>query len=215
MARVLSVIRRKLKLVDLTLRSRAGVKEYQFFALSNFDGSATQFETVPADGKRSKTAPEPATASGFRGLTRFLFNPDDYTASVAAVDDTKPFFIQIKQVGHDGVVGSAEAMHMILPPSSSVHTPFFLAGTVPQGAAIANLLEIQLPFSSKSFTVTNAEAGGGHNLNLAMDPSGPETVLAPQGSYVSTFGLVSAVFVRGIGGTAAVQMSGFYPGSLG
>jgi len=202
MARSLSVTRRRNHLVDLNLRARPNVAAYQFFAAANFDSAFTQFETVPAAGLKSVSVPFFGTSSDgeFKGLTRFLFDPSDYTTGTPAVDDTKPFYVQIKQVGTDGTVGPAEAMHLILPYDSTPNRSCVLHGNAPTEADLAHALEIQLPMQCNDWEFQNQ---GAAICFVAFEPNGPEFAVNPLSSeftnYRHVFTSISQLFIRGNG----------------
>lgn len=209
MARSLSVTRRRSHLVDLNLRARPNVAAYQFFAAANFDSSFTQFATVPAAGLRSVSVADIGPTDGqWRGLTRFLFDPSDYTASVAAVDDTKPFYLQIKQVSTAGVVGSAEAMHLVLPYNSAPDRPIILHGTAPNQASLSAALEIQLPMQCVDWEFQDQ---GSVILFVAFEPTGSEFAVNPFATGFTNYHHIrtsaSQLFVRGNGGTTEFYAS--------
>lgn len=212
MARTISVTRRRANLVDMCLPTRANVASYQVFGSSNFDVATTQFATFPATGFRSKTVPDIGMAdSQWRGLTRFLFNPADYTTVLAAIDDTKPFWIQLKQVGVDGTVGAAEGLTLIPPYMGSGYVPLVVKGSAAAGAALANSQEINLPGYAKSITLTNNEAVAGNSLFVAFSPLGPEITIPATTSYANLFGETPTLYIRGGGGAVAFQASFSYP----
>ncbi len=193
MARSLSLHRRRANLVDLTLPVRSGVISYQFQVAANFDASFSTFETVSSAGKVSKSAADFLfEASGFRGKTRFLFSPVDYS-----IDDTKPFWVKIRPVTAAGV-GTAEAAQLILPYSSAPNRGVVISGTAPAGAGIANSLELQLPCQVKDLVIRAVDIP----LIVAFEPGGSEITVpdaaANLGSYLR-FGeqTVSQLFVRG------------------
>ena len=155
MARSLSLVRRCVNLIDLSLQQRPGVASYKFFWASNFDGSFVQFDTVPAAGKRSATAANTSPGWGNRNLTRFIFNPADYS-----IPDNAPIWIQIQAVTVAGVVGPSEAMHLVLPYSAEPNRPLVLKGVVPEAADIATSLEMQLPMQCINIQVQVDGEGG-------------------------------------------------------
>ena len=209
MARYLSVYRRRTNLVDLFLNVRPNAAFYTFKAADNFDAAFTAFQDVPAAGFRSPSVIDTGfTDSQFRGKTRFIFNPTDYTPTVAAVDDTKPFYVLISQVDVDGTVHADEAMHLILPYSSQPNRPVILAGVVPIGATIANSVEIQLPMQCQNFKF---QVNSGNDLMVAFEPTAPEFVVYPIttnfSTYDQTYPTFSQVFMRGDGGASTMSAS--------
>jgi hypothetical protein len=208
MARSLSITRRRVGLVDLSLQARPNVAAYQFYAAANFDAAFTQFALVPAGGLRSPSLNTDIqfVVGQFRGLTRFLFDPNDYTTAVPAVNDANPFFVQIKQVSTAGVVGPAEAMHLILPYNPSPNRSFVLNGSAPSEASLANSLEIQLPMLCNDWEF---QVNGAADLFVAFEPSGPEFTVNPLSSdftnYRHVYTKVSQVFIRGNGAPTAIN----------
>ena len=194
MARSLSVFRRRPKVVDLNLRARPGIKEYQFKAAANFDAAFILFDTVPFGGKMSAGIVDSGPDNGqFRGLTRFIFNPADYTATVPAVDDTKPFWISIAPVTFAGVVGPAEAPHLILPFSSTPNRGYNLTGTVGTGVT-----ELQLPLQTSSSLI---EVDGVDNMFISFEPDSYEFRIPSLASdfmnFQNSFPTFSQLFLRG------------------
>lgn len=197
MSRSLSLYRRRANLIDLTIPVRDGVKSYEFYSATNFDGTYTKFDTIPASGKASKSMSDLAIdgSSKFRGFTRFLFNPDDYT-----LDDKKPIWVSIKQITTGGTTGSAEAGQLILPYSSTPNRPVILSGTAPHGATITSSLEIQLPHQCQSASIKCNDAGV--SLYVAFEPGGTEyKVLSSVDALGYEFRIVyesiTQLFVRG------------------
>ena len=205
MARSFSLLKRRPGYVDLGIPTRAGIGSYQFFAVSNFDGTPVQFDTVPLTGKASASVPEvPVAPQAFRNYTRFVFNPADYTALSGAsptITDDKPMWLYIKPVTIAGSVGSAEALHLILPYDSSPNRMVTLSGTVPGSS-----LELQLP--GQCFDLF-ANSQSGHPILLGFEPNAPQinisiitTTAVPFKSVESGF---SQLFVQGSGGTAVLN----------
>ena len=208
MARNLSVNKRRVGLVDISFPERVGAKSYQFFAASNWDAASTAFQIVPAAGMRSLTAPDvSAVGSQFRGKTRFVFNPADYTLSVAAVDDTKPFYLTIQQTNWDGTVLPVEAQHLVLPYNPAPNRPLVLRGVAPSGASIANSLELQLPMQCRNFRVQN---DGAVDAFIAFEPTGAEVRVPPLSTsfmdLVSVMPSMTQLFMRGSGGTTTISV---------
>ncbi len=122
MARSISVYRRRPGLIDLTLQSgvgsqipaRATAASYDFYVSSNFDGTFTKFQRVPIAGYKSPSV----TDNSFSGesfslsrtprLTRFTFNPSDYSTvfTGAGVSDLTPIWLRIVQNNQDGSTNS-------------------------------------------------------------------------------------------------------------
>jgi hypothetical protein len=204
MARSLSLVRRRANLVDLTLQARAGVAAYQFFSSTNFDVAFTQFETVPAYGKASKTVLNTSYTDGnYRNQTRFVFDPADY-----ALNDSAPIWIQIKQVSTSGVVGPFEARHLVLPYSSQPNRPLVISGLAPSAIDISGSMELQLPMQCNNMRV---QVDGANDLYLAFESSGPEQRVPSLASeftdVMKTFESFYQIFVRGGGASTAFSLT--------
>jgi len=204
MARSLSLYRRRAGIIDLTLPVRAGVASYNFQFATNFDGSYTTFQNVPSNGLISTTASDPASdSSGFRGLTRFLFNPADYTAAFPTLLDTVPLWIKIVPISTAGVTGTAEAGQLILPYSSTPDRPVNISGSAPSAVSIAGSLEIQLPRQCRNLQIQNNDTT--NPMFVAFEPGGSEFEVFALASKFTNFGftypVVTQLFVRGSGGT--------------
>lgn len=193
MARSFSVYRRRPGLMDITVRSRPGVSGFRFKAASNFDAAFSLFQFVPSAGLIKPSLDTGMSDSQFRGLTRFLFNPSDYTGTVPAVDDTKPFWIRIAPVSLSGVVGPDEAIHLVLPFSSTPNRAYNIAGDVGLTS-----VELQLPLQSSNPIF---EVPGSNSLFLAFDPNGYEFMVPNMGvdfsDYRAAFQTFSEIHVRG------------------
>lgn len=126
MPRNISVIGRKPNLVDLTLPIRQGVKEYQFFVADNFDSSFFKFATIPVTGKISSTVSNVGfVGNAFRGLTRFLFNPSDYSdevvlqTTISLVNALRADYEAHRVLVGGGVHGVADGINTITAPAAS------------------------------------------------------------------------------------------------
>ena len=211
MPRSISVTRRKPGLVDLSINRRPGVIGYQFSVASNFDSSLTIFQEIPICGYASLSARKYSGTVGsqFRGKTRFIFDPTDYTSVVPAMRDDVPIFLSIRQRNSDNTLGSAEALHMLMPPSWSAFRPILLRGTVSLGANLLASTEIQLPMQCWDCEIQN---GGGADLFIAFERggvSGPEFRLPPASSVFrsleQSYTSVSQIFIRGSGGATIID----------
>lgn len=186
-------------MVDLALRARDGVASYAFKAAANFDASFTSFATVPSQGLRSPTCPEQGNVgSQFRGLTRFLFDPADYTATNAAVTDLKPFWVRIAQTTFAGVTSADEARHLVLPYRAEPNRPVIVTGQAPAGNNVGESMELQLPSQCNDLFL---QVDGSVDLYLAFEPGGPEFKVSalqnnftPLTKFIPSF---SQLFIRG------------------
>ncbi len=199
MARSISLYRRRAGLVDLTVAQRDGVRAFVFKYASNFDVAPSAIQQVPRDGYRSKSAFDTGVAEGFRGKTRFTFNPADY-----GIDDAKPMWLCVQPLNVDGTLGATEALHLVLPYSSQGRRPVVIAGTAPSGASVAASLELQLPGQLQNLELQN---NGASDLFVAFEPGGVEYDVKPLSTGFTNLSMVypafSQLFVRGSGATVA------------
>lgn len=159
MSRNFSVNRRRANLVDLLLPLNENTVGYEFFYASNFDGSYTSIATVPSSGLSSPTvASVPDVPGQYRGYTRFMFNPVDYT-----IDDKKPFFLKTKSYSKVGADVSDTSHHLILPYNTTPNRSVTIHGSV--GASDTNIL---LPQQCSNF-LFQVKTG---NLLVELDPGG-------------------------------------------
>lgn len=207
MPRQMSIVRRRPGNVDLTTPDIGGsppIVEYRFRVSTNFDAAPTNIQDVPRRGLRSASAVDNGyNDSRFKGKVRFLFNPVDYAAS--GILDTSPFFIAMATRPLNGVFGSFSAQHMIVPYDPSSDPLIVLNGDAPNGATIANSLEIQLPRIVDELIIKNIDAA---NLHIAFNSGGPEYQINP--STVLELADISAsqIFVRGEGAAVTFNVIG-------
>lgn len=213
MPRSISIVRRRVGYVDLQLPKRDGQTGFRFSAASNFDAAFTAFQVVPNHGFRSTSLKQDVRGNlgnQARGHVRFLFNPADYTAAVAAVRDDVPIFIRVEARNPDGSFEAPEAMHMLLPYTPGPNPPILLRGTVPSGADISASLEIQLPYLCNDWEIQN---DGAADMFIAFDrgatTAGPEYRLQPAStvfrSFEQIYTTVSQLFLRGSGGSTTIS----------
>lgn len=165
MPRVFSLNRRRKNLLDITIPSKAGIGSYQFAVSNNFDGMFSDFQVVPSAGYRSRSVVESAQSSlGFRGLTRFLLDPDDYVMMHPELDDTKPFWFTVAEIPYGGAAGTPSAPHLVLPYNTTPNLGFNIAGSVS-----GSVTEIQLPMLVSNIII---DVVGPDDLNLAYEENG-------------------------------------------
>ncbi len=204
----ISVFRRRLGLVELTVRRRAGVTGFRFSAAANFDSSFATFQVVPNYGYRSRTAP-PANGvigSQFRDECRFVFNPLDYTVAVPAVRDDIPFYVRVEPQLANGTFGPAESMQIVLPYDTTPNPAVVMRG-VATAAVPSAAFEIGLPGLCADFTVKNVSTGSNLYVSFshqtATGAAGPEYLVGPAGTLEMDYPNASRLFIRGgTGGSA-------------
>ncbi len=205
----ISVLSRRVGLVDLGVRQRTGVTGYRFLAASNFDGVFTVFQTVGVGGFRSPSAQtfNAPIGSQFRGWTRFVFSPLDYAATFPAVRDDVPFYVRIQPVLAGGVFGPVEAMQIVLPYSTVPNRAVLLRGTATAAGPTASM-EINLPGLCTDFNIRNGSSGTrlfvGFDRATSTGFAGPEYMVAPGASLEMDYPQASRVFIRGESGSAEI-----------
>ncbi len=205
MARSYSLAKRTPTLVDVRVSQKATVQSYIFKASANFDGSFTNLQAVPIYGFKSPSV----DLSGFdasnssRNQTRFIFNPDDYTVGSSFVSNSKTFWLKVAEI-IGGVEQTAGPAHMVLPFDGCVERIIAMSGSAPNGASIANSMEIQLPSQCVGTRIQNNSS---NPLMIAFNLNGPEITISPLATHFeplySSAPIVHQIFVRGAGGTAA------------
>lgn len=211
MPRSISVYRRRSNLIDMNWPSRINTQSYILKYASNFDGVFVPFANVPANGFRSRSVTDSSfTSEQFRGKTRIIFNPVDFT-----LDDTKPIWIRIAAVAMGGAIGPDETIHLILPYQPPSNRMFILSGTAPAAATIAGSQELQLPQQCKNVTIqvnsSDNTVGSTHDLYIAFEPGGTEfkvpTLASEFTNFESIYSSISQIFIRGNGGTSPFSMA--------
>ena len=205
MPRSISVYRRRAGLIDMNWPSRVGVQSYILKSATNFDGVFTTFANVSANGFRSKSVVDYSfTSEQFRGKTRIMFNPTDFS-----LNDLQPIWIRIAQVAIGGAVGSDETIHLILPYQPPSNRIFILSGTAPSAATIAGSQELQLPQQCKNVVIQVNDAA--NDLYVAFEPNGTEfrvpTLKSDFTNFQSVYSSISQLFIRGNGGTSLFNIS--------
>jgi hypothetical protein len=208
MARSISCVTRKTNLIGLVVPERPGKIGFRFSFAVNFDAAFTALQVVPNHGFRSVSVPPTAFGNGtpFKNQVGFIFRPSDYTATIPAMIDGIPLYLRVEAQNPSGTFDSPEAMHLVLPNRNDPNAPFMLRGTVPNAANLAASLEIQLPGRNFNWRI---KVDGGSNLEVALDPGGPEYVVLPEPttgrSYEQVYSSISQLFLRGAGGTSNIS----------
>lgn len=181
---------------------RPGVKSYNLKFATNFDGAFVLFANVPATGYKSKTAVNNRFDSGsYRDKTRVSINPADFS-----MNDSKPMWLRMAQIGWDGIVGPDEGMLLVLPFNPQPKRAIVLAGTVPAAADVAHALEINLPQQCNNPNIQN---NGGVDLMVAFEPDGYEFRIPALSTsftnFSSTYTSFSQVFLRGVAASTEIS----------
>lgn len=129
---------------------------------------------------------------------RMIFKPSNF-----GLPDSGVFWVKLGYVdggGLDMVSPAPSAVTLVLPPpTGGVQSGF--TGTAPLGANLAASLQIDLPRSMENLRIRNLELAT--PLHVAFDPGGPEIQVPGGQETVAWTGLISTIFVRGAGATAA------------
>lgn len=203
--REFSIIRRRANYIDLVTPKRAGVFGYRFQAASNFDGAYTTIFTLPISSGYLDPSINPAVvnAVNLTDHVRAVFNPVTFSLS-----DTAHIWLRFIPVDSAGTPGTASAGTLILTDAERYgNSRVQISGTAPQGAAVANSLQLNLPQSSQDFYIKNENASGGNNLYVSTRVGGREQQVAPQEILKAYDGPTDTLMVRGAGGTATFSAS--------
>lgn len=210
MPRSISIYRRRANLIDMNWPLRLNIRSYILKFASNFDSAFAPFANIPAAGFKSKTVTDSGlTSEQFRGKTRIIFNPVDFT-----IDDTKPIWLRVAPIDINGIVGADETMHLILPYAPPANRPIILYGTAPAAADISGSLELQLPQQCKNITIQVDSSDFANygtpadqivpslfDLYVAFEPKGTEfrvpTLSSQFTNFESVYPAASQLFIRG------------------
>lgn len=200
--RLFSVLRRKAGLIDFITPIRPaseGVESYRLKTDTNpFGAFATTVMTVPRTGKVDAGLEGPQNVIQPGENVRIIFKPSNYSLPDSGAFWLKLVFVDASNA--EMVSPAPSAATLFLPPFSGPGMTGFNA-TAPSGASIANSVRLDLPRAMDEFRIRNLETAT--NLFVATDASGPEIVV-PGGAETNTFhGLVSSIWIRGGGATAA------------
>lgn len=204
MARVISITRRRVGMVDISLQNNPAAESYDFSAASNFDAVPTSFQVVPARiGYKSSSVIDNAfNDNRFKGKTRFIFDPSDYTTSVPAVDDTKPFWVNVTQNNFDGS-SVTSSLHLVLPYSTTPNRAYNLVGNLD-----TSVLELQLPQLSNAMYFT---VDGTDNAFMSFDENGTEfkvpNLSTDFQSFFNTLPSFTQLFLRGSASPTSINVA--------
>lgn len=190
MARSLSIVRRKLNLISVSVPRVDNVESYTFKYATNFDTSLTTIQTIPAAGFASKSVVLSEVDSSYdRGrTTKFIFCPSDYS-----IDDTKQIFltVAVKQLG--AAVGPDSAVHLVTPYSQIPNRNIILKGSAKSAANISGSTEIQMPQQCSNL---NMQVNGTNNVWVGFEQGGGEYRVAPQSLEFLNFSQILPVFTQ-------------------
>lgn len=214
------LIERKPGVVNLAVRTTAGVKSYSFGAALSLDaafsGVTAMFE-VPANGSFSsptlRKSRVNAVQESNRGLTRVQFAPVDY-ASASIPGDTYTTFLRVRERNSAGTLLAAGPI-LVVPPGDFFGTnrrSLVLNGTAPNVSGVGfnnypppGVMRFVLPQFADQLQVMNT--GSTNTLFVSFGQGLQETPIPPTGAGAPVVSVpfwqagVSEVFVRAEGGT--------------
>ncbi len=210
MSRSISVVRRRTNLVDLTVGKRDNVQGYRFSVATNFNGSFSNFQTVPNSGFVSAGARGAVEAAmpgnTYKDKVRFAFAPSDYTPTYSALRDDTPFWVRIEPQTASGTYTLPESVHMIMPYDSGPLRGVIVAGIAPTGSVLTQSAEINLPQTCNDWEIQNMATGA--DLLIAFEAgsaAGPELRVKPLTSIKHSYTSVTRFYVRGDGTGVSFQ----------
>lgn len=204
-----SVIRRRKNIVDLLTPKRANVAGYRFQVATNFDQAYTTIVTAPISSGYLDPNINPAVLNAVNNNDhiRVVFNPDTFNG-VAGISDAAHFWMRFIPVDFAGTPGAAGPGTLILTDAEHYgNSRVQIAGTAPQGVAVANSLQLNLPQNSQDFYIKNANAAAGNALYVSFQVGGAEQQVSAQEVMKAYDGPSDSILVRGAGGTAAFSAS--------
>lgn len=204
--RLFSILRRKPGLIDFVTplqAQSAGVKSYRLKTDTTPSGAfATTVMTVPRTGFVDPDVKGAHNVIQPGNNVRVLFKPSNYGLSDAA------FWLKlvfIDEADAEMVTPAPSAPTLISPPTAGSEQMAFTA------SAPTSALRIDLPRAMNNFRILNLD--GANALMVAFQEGGPEATV-PFGKENSGFsGIVSSIWVRGVGGAVAFSAT-FTPATL-
>ncbi len=215
------LVRRYPGLVDLSIKDRAGVSRYDVGGALTLNlayaGTAAMF-SVKSGGSyaspRVVRAQLNHTQESNRGLTRALYNPNDF-ASADLPGDSDISFISVREVDSVGNVLGAGPILVVPPPDffETGRRNLVLVGNAPNVAGRPNNLppvtamRIFLPRFADELTVYNEEAALGNSLYFSLGLGLPEMRVPANSSRTFAEAGANEILIRGSGGAVAFSIS--------
>lgn len=206
--REFQVVRRRANHVDIVTPRRAGVEGYRFRAAPTFDGTFVDLFTAsisaghldPAIDRRVLNA-----LSNSRDHVRCVFDPDTFNG-VAAIVDAHQFWLTFTPIDFAGAPGAESAPGLILPDSVRIGSNrVTIDGNAPNGASLADSLQLDLPGKMQDFRITNND--GANSLFVATARGSGEHKVLPTATLDWFDGAADTIFVRGDGGAVPIAVS--------
>ena len=203
--------------VDLSVRSRAGVASYVFGAALTLDAAhagAGAIQTLAKDATyRSRTLARNGknrVEESNRGLTRFSYDPVDY-ASATVPGDASISFLTVSEVDTAGNNLGPGRILVIPPPGffASGRSMLPLSGTAPNvsglssGLPPADAMAVDFPRFTDDVTIYN---DGADSLYIAFMKGTPEIEITTGENLSFTQTGATTLFIRGDGATVAFRL---------
>lgn len=210
MSRDFTVVRRRPNFLDMLTPKRVGVAGYRIQAAANFDGSFTTILTAPISSGYLDPSINPAVlhvTNNARDSIRIVFNPDTFTG-VAGISDALHFWLRFVPVDFSGAAGTPGNPALVVTDSEHYGTSrIMIRGTAPNGAAVANSLQLDLPFTTQDLYIKNEQASAGTALFIANMPGGSEQQISAQETSTIFHGPIDTLLVRGAGTSVTFSAS--------
>lgn len=204
--RLFSILRRKPGFIHFTTplldATSTGVVRYRLKTDTDPGGTfSTVVATVTNTGLVDSEVAGPQNPIQPGKTVQILMRPSKHS-----LPDSDYFWLKMVYVdsaGSEMTSPAPSAATLVLPPFVGNEQSGFNA-TAPSGVALANSLRIDLPRQMSNFRVRNLSTT--IPLYVAFQEGGPEIVVPGQASSQESIGfdgMVSSIWVRGSGGTAA------------
>jgi len=203
MDREFTVVRRRANLVDILTPKRTGVQGYRLKAAANFDLTFNTMITgdIGTGHLDASVDTRVLTPLNNRDRVRLVFDPANYSGGPWNLVDTDHIWLQFFPVDFAGAEGSGGVRTLVLPDDEEKgQGRVIIRGSAPNGASVANSLQLNLPFKMRNVYIRNNEASGGDELAVASRPGGAERLIAPQEEAEFFEGGTELLMVRGVGG---------------
>ena len=210
MNRTFSVIRRRAGIVDILTPRVNGVEGYRFKSGTNFDvGAFATIFTSPKVGFIDEPGVDRRVieAQPTQGQVRMVFNPTTY-----GLTDSSQFWMQMWHVDGAGAETQVSASTLVLPDQTQFLSRgighIVLRGAAPDGASVADALQLDLPRLLTDWRILNEEMAT--DAYISFEPNGPEFLLLKNSSvpqFSSFLAQSGSIWVRGAGAPATLSIS--------
>ena len=215
-------IQRSTGLIDLVVRSRPGVSQYQFAAADTLDNAFSapvplfDVQTNTQYISRSLRLQRRGFFDESRvGLTRATFNLNDFAAPTVPGDGVIAFITVLYQpIGVPAFIGTPAPILVVPPPGffNTGRRMLTLTGTAPSLAGQANnlpppgVMNVVLPKFADQVRIENT---GANSLFVSFDEGLPEYEIPAAGTTFTLFqeAGVQQIFLRASGGTTTFQIA--------